>query len=108
MEKADTMTLKGKKMSNIYTNIYEVQNTVFSDQMGHFPTRSRRGKKYIMVMVEINRNAILVEPLNSGNDTDPTRSYRTMMLQLKPAGIVPRKDILDNKVSGAMKTIICD
>ena len=30
------------------------------------------------------------------------------MLQLKQAGIIPQKHILDNEVSNAMKTIICD
>ena len=45
LEKADTMTLKGKKFRDIYTNVYEVHNTVFSDQTGKFPTRSRRGWK---------------------------------------------------------------
>ena len=45
LEKSDTKTLKGKKVRDIYTNVYEVCNTVFSDQTGQFPTRSRRGNK---------------------------------------------------------------
>ena len=45
LEQSDTMTLKGKKFCDIYTNLYEVRNTVFSKQTGQFPTRSRRGNK---------------------------------------------------------------
>jgi len=60
-----------------------------------------------MVMVEIDSNAILAEPLSSHKDTELTRSYRELMLRLKLAGIVPKKHVLDNEVSEAMKEIIC-
>ena len=61
-----------------------------------------------MVMVEIDSNSILVEPLKSRNDEDLTRAYWTMMMILKQAGIVPSKHILYNEVSESMKTIICE
>ena len=59
-----------------------------------------------MVMVEIDNNAILVKPLNSHKDSELTGAYRTMMLQLKRAGTIPKKHICDNEVSEAMKEII--
>ena len=59
-------------------------------------------------MVEIDSNAILVEPLSSRKDAELTRAYRTLMLRLKAAGIVPKKHVLDNEVSEAMKTVIRD
>ena len=86
--------------------MYDVRETVFSDQTGQFPTRSQRGNKYLMVMVEIDSNAILVEPLKSRKDPELTRAYKTLMLRLKRAGIVPKKHILDNEVSKAMKEVI--
>ena len=57
-------------------------------------------------MVEINSNAILVEPLSSRKDAELTRAYRALMLRLKLAGIVPKKHVLDNEVSEAMKDVI--
>ena len=93
-------------MRDVYTRVYDVRNTVFSDQTGQFPTRSQRGNKYIMVMVEIDSNAILVEPLKSRKDPELTRAYRAMMLRLKRAGIIPKKHVLDNEVSEAMKDVI--
>ena len=59
-------------------------------------------------MVEIDSNAILVEPINSRNDHKLARAYRVLMTRLQQAGIVPKKHILDNEVSEAMKTIIKD
>ncbi len=76
---------------------------MFSNQTGQFPTRSQWGNKYIMVMVEINSNAILVEPMKSRKDEEMIRMYNTLLLRLKQAGIVPKKHILDNKLSENMK-----
>ena len=95
-------------MRDIYTKVYDVRNTVFSDQTGQFPTRSKLGNKYIMVMVEIDSNAILVEPIKNRTDAEFTRAYQAMMLRLKQAGIIPQKHILDNEVSNATKTVIRD
>ena len=72
---------------------------MFSDQTGQFPARSQRGNKYIMVMVEIDSNAILVEPMKSRKDEEMIRAYNALLLRLKQAGIVPKKHVLDNKVS---------
>ena len=61
-----------------------------------------------MVMVEIDSNAILVEPIKSRKDPELTRAYRSLMTRLSRSGIVPIKHILDNEVSEAMKDVIRD
>ena len=61
-----------------------------------------------MVMVEIDSNAILVQPISSRNNHELARAYLVFMTRLLHAGIVPKKHILDNKVLEAMKTIIKD
>ena len=104
----NTSTLRGRNVHDVYTNIYEVRNTVLSHQIGQFPTRLQRGNKYIMVIVDINSNSILVKPINSRKDTELTRAYLTMMLRLRRAEIIPKKHILDNEVSESLKTIIQD
>ena len=83
-------------MRDFYTKVYDTRNTVFSDQTGRFPTRSKRGNKNITVMVEIDSNAILVKPIKNRTDAELTRAYRATMLLLKQAGIIPQKHILDN------------
>ncbi len=59
-------------------------------------------------MVEIDSNAILVEPMKSRKDEEMIRTYNALLLRLKRAGIVPMKHILDNEVSENMKNHICD
>jgi hypothetical protein len=108
MENCDTSQLKGKKVRDVYTTAYDVRETMFSDQTGQYPTRSQRGNKYIMVMVEIDSNAILVEPMKSRKDAEMIRAYDALLLRLKRAGIVPKKHVLDNEVSENMKNHIRD
>ena len=90
-------------MRDVYTKVYDVCNTVFSDQTGQFPTRSKLVNKYIRVMVEVDSNAIMVEPIKNCTDAELTRSYHAMMLRLKQAVIIPQKHILDNEVFNAKK-----
>ena len=108
LKKIDASTLQGKKVRDVYTKVYDNCNTVFSDQTGQFPTISKQCNKYIMVMVEIDSNAILVDPIKNRTDAELTRAYCAMMLRLKHAGIILQKHLLENEVSNAMKTIIRD
>ena len=58
------------KMQDIFTHVYDVRDTVFSDQTGRFPTQSQAGHKYLMVVVDIDSSAILVEPIKSRKDAE--------------------------------------
>ncbi len=42
--------------------------------------RSQSGNKYIMVLVEIDSNAILVEPMKSRKDAEMIRAYNALLL----------------------------
>ena len=83
LETCDTSQLHGKKVRDVYTETYMVRETMFSDQTGQFPTHSQRGSEYIMVMVEINSNTILVEPMKSRKDEEMIRAYNALLLRLK-------------------------
>jgi hypothetical protein len=61
-----------------------------------------------MVMVEIDSNTILVEPMQNRKNAKMMRAYNALLLQLKRAGIIPKKHVLDNKVSENMKNHIRD
>ena len=103
LETSDATTLKGKKARDVGIHVYNVRETIFSDQTGKYPSRSQRGYKYIMVMVEIDSNAILVEPMKSRKDEEMIRAYDSLLARLRQAGSSPRKHVLDNEVSDHMK-----
>ncbi len=70
LEICDTLQLHSKKVRDICKTMYDVRKTMFLDQTGQFPMRSQSGNKYIMVLVEINSNTILVEPMKSRKDME--------------------------------------
>ncbi len=80
LETCNTSQLHGKKVRDVYTQMYMVSETMFSDQTGQFQMHSQQGNKYIMVMVEINSNAILVEPMKSRNNEEMIRAYNALLL----------------------------
>ena len=103
---ANTTTLRGKKERDVHIEVYDTQKTSHSDQTGAFSTQSQRNNKYIMVMVEIDSNFILVESMNRKSDKEMQRVYRKLMDRLHDAGVVPKKHVLDNKISKSMKDLI--
>ena len=100
--------LQGRKQRDIFTKVYDTRNIIFTDQTGKLPHRSQAGNHYIMVMVEIDSSAILIEPIKNRSDSELTRAHSSLITCLHCAGIVPRKHILDNEVSNAMKALITD
>ncbi len=80
LETCNTSHLHGKKVRDVYTQTYMVRKTMFSDQTGQFSIQSLCGNKYIMVMVEIDSNATLVEPLKNRKDAKMIRAYNTLLL----------------------------
>jgi hypothetical protein len=106
IEEIHSNQLRGKKVKDIYVKVYDVCETVFTDQTGQFPTRSQSMNKYIMVMVDADSSGILVEPIKNRTDAELTRAYEKLLQRLKQSGIEPKKHVLDNEVSAAMKALI--
>ena len=50
--------------------MWDMKGTIYTDQMGKFPTKVRSGSRYIMIMVAIDRNAVLVTPLKNKTDKE--------------------------------------
>jgi hypothetical protein len=80
LETCDASHLQGKKVHDVYTHMYMVHGTMFSDQTGQFSIQSLCGNKYIMVMVQINSNAILVELMKKRKDAKMIRAYNAILL----------------------------
>ena len=60
MKEYNNTSLRGKNERDVYTKVYDVRDTLFSYQTRKFPTQSRQGNKYVMVMVEIDSSGIQV------------------------------------------------
>ena len=59
-----------------------------------------------MVMVKVDSNAILVEPIKNQTSNELERTYLVVLNRVKAAGIVPMKHVMDNECSNNMKQLI--
>ena len=90
----------------MYIKVYEAKNTTYSDQTGCFPFHSKRGYKYITVMVEIDSNAVLFTPMKNRTYAEMQCAYLQLLNPTKGAGFAPKRHVLDNKILDSMKALI--
>ena len=91
----------------IYCTVYdlddEAQQKIYTDQTGRFPKKSSRGNQYIMVLIEMDSNAILVEAMKNRSSAEMIRAYQVLVDRLKSAGLQPTMHLLDNECSAEFK-----
>jgi hypothetical protein len=64
-----------QKQRDIYVDIWEEKELVYSDQTGKFPTTSSRGNKYLMVLYYIDGSYIMMEPMKSRHENEMIRAH---------------------------------
>jgi hypothetical protein len=82
LEGGKELTILLTKHNNVYTKVKEAQETMYTDQTGAFPVRSRKGNRYIMILVEIDQNIIISEPTRSRTSGELTKAYQALMKRL--------------------------
>ena len=99
-----------KKERTVFYRVLDVNDEaaqkIYSDQPGRFPKKSSRGNQYIMVLTEVDSDAILVEPMKNRTAGEMIRAYQVLIDRLNSAGIFPKLHILDNECSADLKAII--
>ena len=106
MDNGETLTIPLKKHQDIYIAINNAKETMYTNQIGAFPITSKKGKKYIMILCEIDNNVILSETMRNRSSGEIVCTYLILMQRLKAAGIRPKKHVLDNECSTEFKQAI--
>ncbi len=87
----------------IYDLSNEAQCLMYTNQTGKFPKKSSCGYQYIMVLIEIDSNAILVKAMKSRTAGEIIRAYQVLIERFCSAGVDPTMHILDNECSTKFK-----
>ena len=93
-------------MIKVFDTNDELAMKIYTDQTGRFPTRSSRGNQYIMVLAEVDSDAILVEAMRNRTAGEMVKTYNKLIHRLKACGIQPKHHILDNECSEEFKKAI--
>ncbi len=88
------------KMKDIFIKVHNATKTMHSNQTGCFPATLSKGNKYIMVLVEVDRNFIDAEPMKDKSEGAMIKAYTTLWLSLTSSSTVkPLTHIPDNEAS---------
>ena len=91
-----------------FISVYDPRATIFTDQTGKFPLRSGRGNHYQMVVHDIDSNSTWVEPMKNRTEGEMILARRRALARMKLQGIIPKHQVLDNKILDAYCTEIRD
>ena len=64
---------------DVYVKIGTAKETIYTDQTGAFPEQSKSGNRYIMILCEMDSNAILSEPMQDRKGSEIIRAYKALM-----------------------------
>ena len=101
-----TPTKAEPRQHDFLATVYNVRNTLYSDQTGAFPQTSSRGNKYQMVMHEIDSNTTWVEPLPIKTEGSMITARARGLARMRANGLNPKHQILDNEASKKYKDAI--
>ena len=62
---ADLKKAFNKKERDVFINVWDIKDAVYSDQPGKFPVRSVAGYNYQMIMIHIDSNTTHAEPMKN-------------------------------------------
>ena len=91
--------------NDIGVTVWDLKHTTYLDQTGCFPFTSYKGNKYMMVVVELDSSAILVEAMKDRTSEELTRAYLNLFGRIKRAGATPKKCMMDNELSEDLKEV---
>jgi hypothetical protein len=63
---------------------------MYTDQTSNFPKKSSKGNQYIMVLIEIDSNAILIEAMKNCSAREMIQAYQVLVTCLCNAGVMPK------------------
>ncbi len=95
-----------RKLNDIFVKIYELAETIRTDQTGAFPVTSQRGYRYIMVGIHIDANYIFCETMKNRTEGEMINAYQKMVDRMLLSGLGLKHHWLDNECSENFKKCI--
>ncbi len=99
-------TKQKESVLRIFDLSNKAQRLMYTNRTGKFPKKLSKGNQYIMVLIEIDSNAILVEAMKNHSAGEMIRAYLILVNRLCNTGVTPKMHILDNECSEEFKAQI--
>ena len=90
----------------MYWQVTESCGHIYSDQTGRFPVQSSRGYKYVLILYDVDSNAIISRPLKTREGREITDNLLEVITLLISRGYHPKLFRLDNEITNKLKTLL--
>jgi len=90
-----------EKENDIMIDVYDTNNTIYTDQTGKFPSVSSRGNRYQMILTHMDTNSIWVKATNNKTEGEMILARWWALLHMKACGILPKHQVVDNECSAS-------
>ena len=97
IEGGEEYTIPLKKHNDVYISVDNARETMYTNQISAFPTRSRKGNRYVMILCEIENNFILDKAMKNRTAEEMIWAYQVLMKRIKTAGSKPKSMFLTMK-----------
>ena len=92
------------KQKFFFVKTMNAEGTIYTDQTGCFPTQSRRGNKFIMIIYDVDGNYIDGEPMRDHRPNSMIKAYHALWDRVTKNRVdKPMMHILDNEASADFK-----
>jgi hypothetical protein len=92
-----------KKMNDIFVKIYELAETIHTNQTGTFPVTLQQGYRYIIVGIHLDANYIFCELMKNRMKGKMINAYQMMVDRMKILGLGLNHHRLDNECTENFK-----
>jgi hypothetical protein len=86
---------QGIKTQYVYAATIDA-GQIYTDQTGRFPVVSSKGNKYIMILYDYDRNAIMAQTIKDITAPELFRAFQVMEQEVVARGLKPKPMKLDN------------
>jgi hypothetical protein len=95
-----------RKLNDIFIKIYELAETIHTNQTSAFLVTLQQGNWYIMIGIHIDANYIFCETMKNRTEGEMIKAYQKMVDRMQLAGLELKHHWLDNKFSDNFKKCI--
>ena len=86
-----------KTEHDVDVKVLDLEEIIYTDQSGKFPSMSSKGNRYVMVAIHVDASYILIEPMKNRTAGHMIETYQRVFGWMTTAGLGGKKHYLDNK-----------
>ena len=82
-----------KNEHNVYVEVLDLKETIYTDQTGQLPFTSSKGNRYIMAAIHVDASYIFMEPMKNRTSGHMIETYQKIHGRMTAASLGVKKTL---------------